>query len=114
MSDETQLVPHPTAGEPVFATHEQVAAVAKTLQAELTLLRGQISILQSRAAAVDAQLAHIEPMIEARASRTERLVMELQIEMQKLSRSLSSKEKTETVNYAEIKSMLTVLIERTE
>lgn len=114
MPDETQSASQPVPGDTQYATHEQVAAVAKTLHAELTLLRGQISILQSRAAAVDAQLAHIEPMIEARASRTERLVMELQIEMQKLSRSLSSKEKTETVNYAEIKSMLATLLERTE
>ena len=93
-------------------THDDLVDFKQKFQGDLIALREQISILQARAAALEAQLARIEPMVEARSSRTERLVMELQIEIQKLARFITVQEEKENTSYAEIKSMLQTLIER--
>lgn len=95
-------------------THEDLAELKQKFQGDLIALREQISILQARAAALESQLARIEPMVEARASRTEKLVMELQVEFQKLSRFMTQQEKKETDQYASIEKMLQVILERTE
>ena len=95
-----------------LVTCDDLTELRQKFQGDLIALREQISILQARASAMEFQLARIEPMVEARASRTERLVMELQIEMQKLSRFMTAQEEKENASYAEIKSMLQTLIER--
>lgn len=86
--------------------------IRNTFQTELDGMHKQINLLQARASALEAQLAKIEPMVEARASRTEKLVAELQLEMHRMTKALSSKEKMEGAALGEIKGMLKTLLER--
>lgn len=95
-------------------TQDDLTELKHKFQADLVVLREQISLLQARAAALEAQIARIEPMVEARASRTEKLVMELQVEMHKLTKMMEGKEKKEVDHYSEIKTMLQTLLERSE
>jgi len=97
-----------------IVTHDDLAELKQKFQGDLIALREQISILQARAAALESQLARIEPMVEARASRTEKLVMELQVEFQKLSRFMTQQEKKETDQYTSIESMLKTILANTE
>jgi hypothetical protein len=96
------------------ATHADLELMRNKFHSDLVHLREQISLLQSRAAALEAQIAKIEPMVEARASRTEKLVLEMQIEMRKVTRFLSEHDKKEASTYSEIKGMLQTLLERSE
>lgn len=96
------------------ATQDDLQELRAKFHADLVALREQISILQARAAALESQLARIEPMVEARASRTEKLVMELQIELSKVTRFLGDHDKKEAATYGEIKKMLETLLERSE
>lgn len=107
MSDVEELVPK-------VVTRDDLEELRHKFQADLVTLREQISLLQSRAAALEAQIAKIEPMVEARASRTEKLVMELQIELSKVTRFLGEHDKKEATTYSEIKTMLKTLLERSE
>jgi len=95
-------------------THEDLHDLKQKFQSDLVALREQISILQARAAALESQLARIEPMVEARASRTEALVMSMQVELNKLTKAIAVKEKTETDQFGKIEGMLKVILERTE
>jgi uncharacterized protein YfcZ (UPF0381/DUF406 family) len=97
-----------------IVTQDDLDALRHKFQSDLVTLREQISLLQSRAAALEAQIAKIEPMVEARASRTEKLVMELQVEFQKMNRVLVNREKVETDKFSNIESMLRTLVERSE
>jgi ABC-type enterochelin transport system substrate-binding protein len=97
-----------------LVTQEDLTELRRKCLEDIAALREQILILQARATAMEGQLARIEPMVEARASRTEKLVMELQIEMNKLTKAISGKEKTETTQYSKIETMLKTLIERSE
>ena len=96
------------------ATHEDLNDVRRQFQEKLAELHEQIGILQARASALEGQLARIEPMVEARASKTEKLVMELQVEMRKLTKALDAKEKTEVDKFSNIETMLKTLLERSE
>lgn len=95
-------------------TQDDLTEMKHKFQSDLVVLREQISLLQARAAALEAQIARIEPMVEARASRTEKLVMELQVEMHKLTKSIEGKDKKEIDHYSDIKKMLQTLLERSE
>lgn len=95
-------------------THDDLTEMKHKFQSDLVVLREQISLLQARAAALEAQIARIEPMVEARASRTEKLVMELQVEMHKLTKSLDGKEAKERDHFKSIENMLKTLLERSE
>jgi predicted nucleic acid-binding Zn-ribbon protein len=95
-------------------THDDLSEVKARFQSDLVGLREQISILQARAAAVESQIARIEPMVEARASRTEKIVMELQVEMHKLTKTLEGKDTKAKDQYANIEKMLHTILERTE
>lgn len=95
-------------------THEDLYDLKQKFQSDLVALREQISILQARAAALESQLARIEPMVEARASRTEALVMSMQVELNKLTKAIAGKEKVETDQFGKIEGMLKVILERTE
>ena len=95
-------------------THDDLSEVKARFQSDLVGLREQISILQARAAAVESQIARIEPMVEARASRTEKIVMELQVEMHKLTKTLEGKDTKAKDQYANIEKMLQTILERTE
>jgi len=95
-------------------THDDLQELKLKFQNDLVSLREQISILQARAAALESQLARIEPMVEARASRTEALVMSMQVELNKLTKAIAVKEKTETDQFGKIEGMLKVILERTE
>ena len=53
-------------------------------------------------------------MVEARASRTEALVMSMQVELNKLTKAISGKEKVEADQFGKIEGMLKVILERTE
>jgi len=97
-----------------MVTHDDLQDLKHKFQSDLVALREQISILQARAAALESQLARIEPMVEARASRTEKLVMELQVEMHKLTKTLEGKESKEKDHFKSIEGMLKTLLERSE
>lgn len=98
----------------MLVTPEDLQELQKKFQADLLDLRQQIGVLQARAAALEMQIARIEPMVEARANRTEKLVMELQVEMCKLTKTIAGKEAKELGQYAAIESALKTLLERTE
>lgn len=95
-------------------TRQELETLRQGFHEELTGLKEQIRLLQARASALDAQLARIEPMVEARASRTEKLVYELQGEISKLTKAVSHKHEGTTVQYSEIQGMLKTLLERSE
>ena len=97
---------------PVSAT--DLKELREKFQGDLFALREQICILQVRATSMEAQLARIEPMVEARASRTEKLVMELQVDMHKLTKIVEGKEANTKDQYGTIESMLKIILERTE
>lgn len=99
---------------PEIATisREELDEIRTLFQTELEGLNKQITLLQARATALEAQFAKIEPMVEARASRTEKLVAELQLEMHKMTKAFASKEKVEATTLGEIKGMLKTLLER--
>jgi len=96
------------------ASSQDLRELKAKFQCDLVALREQISILQARAAAMEAQLARIEPMVEARASRTEKLVMELQVDVHKLTKIIEGREVKVKDQYASIEVMLKTLLERTE
>lgn len=95
------------------ATQEQLETLRVKFQDELDALNQQIVLLQVKATALEAQLNSIEPKIEARASRTEKLVAELQIEIIRMMKAQTSKEKSEGATLTElkeIKAMLTTFL----
>jgi small-conductance mechanosensitive channel len=96
------------------ATQDDLENISKKFHDELEDLREQIGLLQSRAEALEAQIAKIEPLVEARASKTEKLVHEMQIELRKVTKFLGDHDKKEAATYSEIKTMLQTLLERTE
>lgn len=149
MSDETTLPPAVTSDQPVAesipaavealsddsktvvgpipledpatgpVSQGQLEALRSKFQDDLDALNQQISLLQLKATALEAQLNSIEPKMEARASRTERLVGELQIEIVKMMKAIAAKEKEkETVERAtltavqEMKGLLEAFIAR--
>ena len=110
MDDVTQPVTH---GELVLLK-ESLQKEYRDLRGEYTELKGQIAVLQARAAAVESQMARIEPMVEARNSRTEKLVMELQIEVSKLSKAVSERGTAQASHQKTVEDALKTLLERTE
>lgn len=95
-------------------TQDDLNDLKRKFQEDIASVHEQIGILQARAAALEGQLARIEPMVEARASKTEKLVMELQIEMRKMNKTLEGKNQAEESKLSNIEAMLKTLIERSE
>jgi predicted nucleic acid-binding Zn-ribbon protein len=113
MGEETAVAVAPVAQVPTI-THDDLNDLRRKFQEDIAALHEQIGILQARAAALEGQLARIEPMVEARASKTEKLVMELQVEMRKLTKALDAKEAVEVGKFTNIEGMLKTLLERSE
>lgn len=100
-------------GSPV--SQEELEALRLEFQSELDALRAQIGLLEARATALEAQIAKIEPMVEARLSRTEVLVLKLQGEISTLTKTMVAKDKTEQATVAalgEIKGLLQTLVQK--
>jgi hypothetical protein len=92
-------------------TQDDFTELKYRLSADLVLLREQFALLQVRVAAMEAQLTHIEPMVEVRARRTEKLVMDLQVELQQLTKSFNSREASERDRLKNIERLLQVLVD---
>jgi hypothetical protein len=86
--------------------------VKQQLQTDIFDLKEQISIFQARLAALEAQVAHIEPMVEARSSRTEKLVLMLQLELQRFHKAFDVHETKEGTHQEKVEKALDVLLER--
>lgn len=93
---------------------QDLREMREKFQTDLVFVREQISVLQARAAAMEAQLARIEPMVEARASRTEVVVMKMQVELGQLTKAFAGQAQKGTDQFSSIESMLKTLLERTE
>ena len=96
-----------------LVTQDDLSSMRHQLLGDLGAMKEQIAVLQARASALEAQLARIEPMLEARSSRTEKLVMELQVELHKFSKQFTVHQNEEVVNQKNIESKLDILLERT-
>jgi len=96
------------------ATQEDLLDLRKKLYEDLSSMKEQIAVLQARSSALEAQLARIEPMVEARNSRTEKMVLELQLDINKLHKSFGAHELRESTHQSKIEEMLTILVSRGE
>jgi hypothetical protein len=94
-------------------TQDDLAGLKQAMQSELMGIKEQIAVLQARASATEAQIARIEPMVEARNSRTEKLVMELQVELRRHTKQFDTHQAEEILNQKNIESKLDILLERT-
>lgn len=110
MSDD---IMEQTTEELIAKTNDDISELKLQLNKDLAGMKEQIGVLQSRVAALESQIARIEPAVEARNSRTERLVMDLQIDLHKFSKAFASHETTESEFQKNVDSMLRILIERT-
>jgi predicted nucleic acid-binding Zn-ribbon protein len=93
-------------------TQDDLAGLKNQFHNDIEGLQEQIRVLQARAAALEGQLARIEPMVEARSSKTEKLVMELQIDMRRLTKTLEKRDEVEGDKLVRIESMLKTLLDR--
>ena len=84
------------------------------LQVELTALKQQIAAMQQRVSVLEEQVSKIEPSMEARASRTEKLVMDVQIELHKFLKHFTGHQAQESAHQTNVEAMLKMLLERTE
>ena len=96
------------------ATGDTLDLLKHQLRTDIVDLKEQVSILQARLAALEAQVAHIEPMVEARASRTEKLVLMLQLELARFHKSFDAHEAKETTHQSRVEKALEMLLERSE
>jgi predicted nucleic acid-binding Zn-ribbon protein len=89
-------------------------ATPEELSIELAALKQQIAAMQQRVSMLEEQVSKIEPSMEARASRTEKLVMDVQIELHKFLKNFTGHQAQESTHQANVEAMLKILLERTE
>ena len=110
---KTVITPIPLGLAQTPASQEQLEALRERFQNELDALNQQIYLIQAKATALEAQLNSIEPKIEARASRTEKLVAELQIDIQKMTKAFNAQGRLESATLDgvnDIKKMIATLL----
>jgi len=93
---------------------EPLEQLKRQLRSDLLDLKDQISVLQARLAALETQVACIEPMVEARSSRTEKLVLMLQLELARFHKAFDGHEDRENIHQTKVEKALETLLERSE
>jgi DNA repair exonuclease SbcCD ATPase subunit len=92
---------------------DALALLRSSVNQDIVDLKAQVHVLQARISALESQVADIEPMVEARASRTEKLVMMLQLEISRFHKAFDVHEEKETAHQTKIESMLEILMAQT-
>jgi predicted nucleic acid-binding Zn-ribbon protein len=95
----------------VPALRALVEEMRQKFQKELLELREQLSVLQAKLSEVEAQVAHFEPMVEARAARTDRIVLELQVEFRRWQKEMSAHESVEVSHHSSVQTKLDKILE---
>lgn len=93
-------------------TREDIESLRRQFETELLNMKEQITALVARAAAMEAQLSLIEPRVEARSSRTERLVMELQGELSKFSKMFQTRQSIDVEHQKQVAAKLDLVLEK--
>jgi Skp family chaperone for outer membrane proteins len=82
------------------------------VQHEFTEIREQLALMQARLAAFEAQMAHVEPMIEARAARTDRIALELQMEFRRWQKQFHVHEELEQSSQKSVQDRLDKILDK--
>jgi hypothetical protein len=93
-------------------TREDIESLRRQFEVELLSMKEQITSLVARAIAMEAQLALIEPRVEARSSRTERLVMELQGELSRFSKMFQTRQSIDVEHQKQVAAKLDLVLEK--
>lgn len=82
------------------------------LAPEVSYLKQQLAEALARLGALETKVAHIEPLVEARAVRTERIVLETQAEFRRWQKQFTTHEDAEMGFHRRVEGMLSQILEK--